>query len=427
MLTVKTAVARPFRQFQGDLTSHVLITLMAQSGATLPVNLALLLDTSGSMEGEKLTAVKEVARLVCRQLRPQDTIALITFDGEVRVVVPAGLVGANRDRLLQEIEQLTAGGVTLLRPALAAARSELAKNQAGRASFAVMLSDGYPTDDDGNIDSNYQPYFDEAGRFAGSSAALLTAGIGDAANYDRSFLQELAEKGNGQSGYSKEPAGMETYFREALAIIQNAAIADSEIVFQNLNGTIQRVAKVFPDVQMLAEAVAVNTSLKLGPLPAGQAQAYIVELIVPGSAAAGTDSTRNLCRFNVRYQTGSGWEQISDGVDITYTANQTVVEKEDRNIMEMVRRLDLAFYGSIMEKSVIANDPRKTMRAAQQVANLADELKMTQQRDFARTVYQNAVTGNLHKTTRHDVANQNQTMRKTVSLSNLISDPRKTR
>ncbi len=54
-----------------------------------PLNLALILDRSGSMQGEKLEFVKQAARHVVELLEEKDRVALVDYDDSVRVLFPS--------------------------------------------------------------------------------------------------------------------------------------------------------------------------------------------------------------------------------------------------------------------------------------------------------------------------------------------------
>jgi Ca-activated chloride channel homolog len=116
------------------------------SRANLPIALALLLDTSASMEDRMATA-QEAAAGFARRLRPQDLGELIDFDREVKVL--QGFT-SDRDALEQAIRRTTAGGSTSLYNAVYISLKELKKTRATseediRRQALVVLSDGEDT------------------------------------------------------------------------------------------------------------------------------------------------------------------------------------------------------------------------------------------------------------------------------------------
>ena len=81
--------------FCGERTrQHVLTQVTATGngalgGQRMPVNIALVVDRSGSMEGEPLEYVKRACSMVVDMLMPQDVLSIVTFETQVEVLMPA--------------------------------------------------------------------------------------------------------------------------------------------------------------------------------------------------------------------------------------------------------------------------------------------------------------------------------------------------
>ena len=109
------------------------------SDITEPVNIAFLLDVSGSMRMlDKFDIAKNIIRNICSRLAPDDHVALMIFaDGEVELLVD---FTNDKDRLLRRMDQLKAYGGTALRNAVAYS-SRLLIASIGKKGI-VLLSDG---------------------------------------------------------------------------------------------------------------------------------------------------------------------------------------------------------------------------------------------------------------------------------------------
>jgi VWFA-related protein len=103
---------------------------------SLPLRTFLVLDTSGSVAGEKLLQLQAAGRALLSRLRPGDEAALVTFDEEIRVRVPPT---ADSQELLRGVSGIRAGGATALFDALYA--GTMLASARGR-SLLVLFTDG---------------------------------------------------------------------------------------------------------------------------------------------------------------------------------------------------------------------------------------------------------------------------------------------
>src|SRR5215216_8142287 len=80
----------PLPASAGPQAAYLLVeTLAAAATETVPLNFCLVLDRSGSMQGAKLTALKEATRRVIDTLTPQDIVSIVLFDDQTEVLLPA--------------------------------------------------------------------------------------------------------------------------------------------------------------------------------------------------------------------------------------------------------------------------------------------------------------------------------------------------
>jgi Ca-activated chloride channel homolog len=160
-------------------------------------NLVFLVDVSGSMEPQdKLPLVKSALRLLVNELRPQDSVALVTYAGSSGIALEP-TSGANKATILAAIDGLDAGGSTNGAGGLidAYALGEQAMIEGG-ANRVILATDG-----DFNVGITDQQQLEnliETKRKSG--IALTTLGVGDG-NYNEPVLEQLANLGNGNYAY----------------------------------------------------------------------------------------------------------------------------------------------------------------------------------------------------------------------------------
>src|SRR6266496_2836229 len=97
--------------------------------SSLPLNLCLVLDRSGSMHGNKIENLRDATMLVIDMLQPQDFISVIFFNSRTEVAFPSQRITdeARRAELKARVAQLRADGGTNMAPAMEAGLIELRK------------------------------------------------------------------------------------------------------------------------------------------------------------------------------------------------------------------------------------------------------------------------------------------------------------
>jgi hypothetical protein len=109
-----------------------------------PVNFALVLDRSGSMERhQKLETAKLAAIRAVERLQDQDVFTLVAFSEMAEVIVPAARIGPNRQAVIARLQQLTPQSTTFLARGLQAAFDQLRPHfREGTSSAMFVLTDG---------------------------------------------------------------------------------------------------------------------------------------------------------------------------------------------------------------------------------------------------------------------------------------------
>jgi Ca-activated chloride channel family protein len=160
-------------------------------------HLVFLVDVSGSMQSiDKLELAKRSLRILVDNLKDGDTVALVTYAGATRVVLPAtGL--EHKPRILAALDELTAGGSTGMASGIDLAYQEAMKGLGPDAeSRVIIVSDG-----DANVGpTSHQELLDLIAGKVKEGVMLSTIGFGTG-NYKDETMEQLANKGNGNNYY----------------------------------------------------------------------------------------------------------------------------------------------------------------------------------------------------------------------------------
>ena len=121
----------------------------SETGRSVPLNLCLILDHSGSMNGRALETVKKAALRLVDRLSPGDRLSVVVFDHQAKVLVPNQIID-HPERIKQQINRLDAEGGTSIDEGLRLGIEELAKGKKETISQAFLLTDGENEHGDNN-------------------------------------------------------------------------------------------------------------------------------------------------------------------------------------------------------------------------------------------------------------------------------------
>lgn len=163
--------------------------------------LALVIDRSGSMSGEKLEMAKSAAIATAEVLTRNDSIGVFAFDSEAHVVVTMTRLTSS-SAVAGQIAGLTSGGGTNLHPAFTEARNALQRTKA-KIKHMIILTDGQ---------TSGQGYEALASQCRAEGVTISTVAIGDGAHVG--LLQAIASLGGGKSYTTLDAANVVRIFTQ---------------------------------------------------------------------------------------------------------------------------------------------------------------------------------------------------------------------
>jgi Ca-activated chloride channel family protein len=224
LMTIEGALAN--RYVLADKPSSVVARLriathapdVARTGA---VNVVLVLDTSGSMEGQPITDARGAALAMVDTLTDGDHLAVVAFGSRVEVLLPATELDAdNRKKARKSLEAMKAEGTTDLAGGLRAGIEQAQKYLDPHGiNRIVLVGDGVPNDE-----SAIRPL---AAQAASQAIPITVLGLGP--DYNETLMGAVAQLSGGQFHYVRESSEVATFFKgEVLRLKQvyarNAAV-----------------------------------------------------------------------------------------------------------------------------------------------------------------------------------------------------------
>jgi len=208
-------LSEPKIVFQSPSVETVYAVQELWQSARKDVNLVMLLDVSGSMEGRKIDNMLDAAVLFVNQMGDDDTISIIAFSDELLLLADRQQVGPARDRITSSIRLLDAGGDTALYDAVGEGAMLIANSTSPDSTNAlVVLSDGQDT-------YSFRYFFDQSliDLAASNDTTVFTIAYGDDA--DEEILSSLAFGAQGNF-YRGDEASISAIYDEMSAAFGGA-------------------------------------------------------------------------------------------------------------------------------------------------------------------------------------------------------------
>lgn len=280
-------------------------------------NLVFLIDTSGSMiSDERLPLIQSSLKLLVKELREQDNIAIVTYAGDSRIALPS-ISGSHKAEINAAIDSLDAEGSTNGGAGLEMAYQQAAKGFIkGGINRILLATDGdfnVGIDDPKSIESMVKKQRE-------SGVTLSTLGVGDS-NYNEAMMVRIADVGNGNYSYidtlSEAQKVLNSEMRQTLITV--AKDVKAQIEFNPAWVTEYRQIG-YEKRQLRAEDFN-NDNVDAGDIGAGKHITFLFELTLKGQKAsidklryapdnksAKSDKTKELAWLKIRWKYPQGNE-----------------------------------------------------------------------------------------------------------------------
>lgn len=208
-------------------------------------DIILVLDTSGSMQGEKMDQAKEAARYVLDHLNPLDRFAIVSFATTTRSFSPSLEPAAQADKGKDFLDRLEAMGSTDINRAMIEA---VGLAEEVRPTTLIFLTDGLPTEGvtvTGAI-------LDNVAREAPDNVRIFSFGVGD--DVDTDLLDQISMDHGGASTYVRPGEEIDEevsafYRRVKMPVLSDLSLDWGDIIVDQVYP--QRIPDLFAGSQLI--------------------------------------------------------------------------------------------------------------------------------------------------------------------------------
>jgi len=303
-----------------------------ESGPRIPANIAIVLDKSGSMQGEKIARARDAAIMAIERLNSDDIVSVVSYDSRVQVVVPATKV-SDKHQIAEAIRGIYANGNTALFAGVSKGAKELRKFlDLNKVNRVILLSDGLA-----NVGPSTPNELGDLGRsLAKEGMSVTTIGLG--LGYNEDLMTKLAGYSDGNHAFVENASDLARIFQYEFGDVLSVVAQGVHIEIQCKNG-VKPLRILGRDAQIRGNRI----TTRMNQLYSEQEKFLILEVEVP---AKSVQNDLELAKVDVRY-TNLYNEQEQQ-------LNRAVLANFSRSELEVQTAVDVKTYEAAVEQ--VANE-----------------------------------------------------------------------
>ena len=312
----------------GATRADAVFSLSAQGGGAANATrrlVGLIADKSGSMEGNKMQALKHALRVAVDQMDGLTEAFVLAFDFSPKLLLPPTLMDeAGRRTAHAAIQRMEAGGGTVMSAALDAAR-QMFQQRPGVLGQAIMLTDGQ------NDHTDAVPLE----RVLDACAGVFQAdcrGVGT--DWSALQLRVIAAKLLGTAQLVAEPAGMAKDFQDTMAVALSKSVGGVRLrLWMPKNARLVSVKQAFPtEIDLTSQVRPVDSravDIPLGAWGEGSQDYFATFDLTP----LGVGEQMLVCRPSIVWRDGTTDATAAGGnVTVTWTSDAGLTTRIDAQV-----------------------------------------------------------------------------------------------
>ncbi|MFO0761616.1 MAG: VWA domain-containing protein [Byssovorax sp.] len=335
-----------------------------------PINISLVVDTSGSMEGDAIKDARAASLALVDALAEGDRLSVVSFNSDTELLVPSTLLDKDSIATVKSrIEAMKARGTTDLAGGLRAGLTEVQKGfQQSGVNRVVLLGDGVPNDP-GPIPALAQ----EA---AQRRIPVTVMGLG--LDYNETLMNTIAQTSGGHYHFIKESSKVASVFTDEVLRLKRVVARNT--VFRVTPGPGVTIKEV---IGLPTSASGTSQVVMLGDLGENEHRNVLVRLDVSGHRAGATvelldaelsfeDATRGAARLSEK--SFLGVRASADAAEITGGRNAEVEKAATRATLaaRIVQAIALARSGQLPQAQSLLDQSEKEAKAAVKTLGITD-------------------------------------------------------
>lgn len=384
-LTLKSAISHGYlsKGNANDVYATVDINAVKFNGQNRPpLNIALVIDRSGSMAGAKIEHAKNAARRLVNILNAKDRLAIVSYGSDVTVDFGSRMVSAdNRAQMLRAIDGISVSGGTNLSGGYERGLSEVGRWKNGKSiNRVILMSDG-----NANIGTTHIPELERMARNGlGSGVSLTSMGVG--LDYNEDLMTRMSNQGAGNYYFIDNFQTIASVFEKELKGLKSTVARNAAVVLTLAPGVKLQNLYGFPYRQNGQQIM-----ISLSEFYSEQSKNILLKLSVPGNM----DNKRPVLDAQISYTdvvlNKPGMQ--ANKVHAVVTSDAKKIEKSvDASVISRVQQVEVA---TTMQKAMKLYEDGNTAAATKTIDRVQRNI-VTNQARF-KSMKDNKAFGRVYK------------------------------
>ena len=355
-LTLRVSPERDLIYSSGSREVIVQIELDArrpERGRRSPINLAVVLDRSGSMQGAKIEKAKQAACVAVDHLADDDYFSLVTFDNDTDVLLPPERVGGVRHRedLKSRIDRIRPGGGTAIYAGVTLGAKQVRRYlEKELVNRVILLSDGLA-----NVGPSRTSDLSALGReLRRDGLSVTTVGLGD--DYNEDLMTALAEASNANYYYVRDAEKLPGIFAEELGAARSLVARGVTIHIRVPEGVRLKEIIGLPEIECRGRSADITLPEYFG----GDKRRFLARCVVEEKSSAPLEVASVDLKYEPAGGGAAGPQQQAAKVDFTDEEKKSEASLR----MEVTREVSIAENRLAKERAVKLADEGRGKDAA---------------------------------------------------------------
>jgi Ca-activated chloride channel family protein len=319
----------------GSQLAYVLLeakTTDVMAQVRMPLNVALVIDHSGSMKGAKLYNVREAVKTVIDNLEPTDYISVVIFDDTAQVIIPS-MPANDKPGMKAAIDRIQDAGGTTMSLGMELGLNELRRwNIPNAVKRMILLTDGVTYGDT-------QKCRMLAREAAAQGVTISTLGIGQ--DWDEALLDDIGTlSGGNPSEFIRNPSDAMSIFQQQYQSAVAVAVRNAVLTLRLPTGVTPRKAvKVLPLIRDVDPSALSDRQVvvPLGDLEKDTPQSVLVELMIDPRPAGLFRIAQAELSYDVPIANLIG-ERVRDEIKVTFTNDANLASQVNALVMNFAEK-----------------------------------------------------------------------------------------